>query len=83
MSKLLEEEVRDLSAVVLSHTALLTSMWGVLKSRGLLDQAAINEIVDLALVGIENAQAAQPEVFEVARQVLEMNARNMGGEVGA
>jgi hypothetical protein len=81
-----EQQIADFeetAGIVLAHSALLTSMFGVLKNRRLLDQATVNEVFDLALVGLETAHHGRPTTFRIARQVLEEMAQAMGGKVGS
>jgi hypothetical protein len=77
-----EQQISDFeetAGIVLAHSALMTSVLGVLKSRGLIDQATVNEMIDLALVGLEAASELRPATFGRARQVLEELSRTMGG----
>lgn len=81
----LTNEVEETASIVLAHSALLTSMMGVLLNRQLIDQAVVNEMFDLALVGLENAQERHAVhrqlTFQGARRVLEEMAGEMAGRV--
>lgn len=79
MSDQLSKDVEEVGAYVLAHTALMTSMLGVLKNHGLVSQADINEIADLALVGLETADQPRPALFAEARKIVETFAGNMAG----
>lgn len=58
----------------------MVAMLGVMKNRGLITQADINEICDLALVGAENMADVRPDVHAEMRQSLESFGRIMGGK---
>lgn len=83
----LTNEVEETASIVLAHSALLTSMMGVLLNRRLIDQVVVNEVFDLALVGLETAQDRHPVAvhrqltFQGARRVLEEMAHDMAGQI--
>jgi hypothetical protein len=78
----LEEDVEETAGVVLTHTAVLTTLIETMKHRGLISQADVNQILDLALVGLENSEAVRPPTFRAARRVMEEMIETMGGPRG-
>lgn len=81
MAERLEEDLVKTSGVVIAHGALLTALLTSLQHKGLLDQAEVNHIVDMALVGVETAEGLHPGIRHIARKHLEGFAENMGGKV--
>lgn len=77
----LKADVRDLAGLVLAQGNLITSLMGIMQNRGLINQADVNEVIDLALVGAETAPEMRPEARDSMREVLENYSRTMGGPV--
>ncbi len=83
----LTNDVEETASIVLAHSALLTSMMGMLLNKRLIDRTVVNEVFDLALVGLETTQARQTahaprrQTLQQARIVLEEMAQEMRGEV--
>ncbi len=58
--------------ILLAHTALLTSLIGTLKGKGILSADQVHEIMDFALMGVEiEPSEATPGERESARRLLE------------
>lgn len=81
MEEQIKDDVRVLAGLVLAQGNLITSLLGIMQNRGLIDQADINEIIDLALVGAEAAPNTRPDVRASMRRVLENYSEMMGGPV--
>jgi hypothetical protein len=73
------EEFEELSGLLMAQTSLMTTLLGVMQNKGLLNQATVNEIIDLALVGVEASEHCRPSAFRYARRSLENFSRTMGG----
>ncbi len=78
----MDEGLDDLAAVVMAHTAIITAVIGALQNKGLLDQADVNEIVDLALLGAETAVGVDPALNGATRKILERTAGALAGRRG-
>ena len=78
-----DQDFFETAGMTLAHTSLLTTLLATLQSRGVFSQADVNEVVDLALVGVENTAEGHPAVLSEARKTLESFARTMGGKVTA
>jgi hypothetical protein len=78
-----EEELEVLSGSLLAHTAVMTAVLGALQRKGIFDQTDINDIMDVALSGAENAvkYGANPRTIQHTRKMLEQTARNLAGPV--
>lgn len=74
-------ELTEVSAVALSHTALLTALFGLLEQKQVLAAGDLNEVLDDAMRGLETAVAhgGSPRLINRARQVLENTTRNLAG----
>lgn len=78
----IEDEIEVLSGSSLAHTAIMTAVLSALQKKGLLNQAEINDIIDIALVGAETAVGVNPRVIDHTRRMLEQTSQNMGGRLG-
>lgn len=81
MTDQLAKDVEETASVVIAQSALTTSLIGVLRNLNILDQADVNSIFDLALVGLETANHSSPKIFNGAREILERDTNRMGGNL--
>lgn len=77
-----DQDLEETAGITLAHTSLLTTLLATLQARKVITQADVNEICDLALVGLENSQHYRPTTYAEARKVMEGFAQTMGGPVG-
>lgn len=70
-------EVNEIGAIAISHTALLTALFGLLQERNILDGDDLNALFDTAQRGLELAEPSMPSVIGRARRVLDESARNL------
>lgn len=73
--------LHDIGCIALSHTAVLTALFDILRRRGVLGAEDINSMLDQALLGLERSAAhgADPDLIDGARRVLGDTCRNLAG----
>jgi hypothetical protein len=79
--RMTDQDLEEMAGITLAHTALLTTLMATLQTRKVISQADVNEICDLALVGLENTDHLRPKTYAEARKVMEGMAQTMGGKL--
>lgn len=75
----LKDEVEAAHGVAIAQTALIAALIGVLRQRGVLDDALVNIITDAAITQVEQTPEILPEHAMRARRVLELIAGELAG----
>lgn len=70
-------ELEEVGAIAISHTAVISALFSVLKAKGLLTGDDVNEVYNLAQNSLEVAEPDSPKVIRRARRVLDNTARNL------
>lgn len=75
------DHLREIGAIQLTHTALITALFDALERRHRLSPDDINSIFNAAFTGLENAVAlgADADLIDRARRSLERTSRNLAG----
>lgn len=75
MDKIQEHEMHQIGGIAVSHTALICALLSVMRERGLLDAATVNEVFDRAAATLEAGEGDSPFVLRNARRQLDIAAR--------
>ena len=73
-------EINEIGAIAISHTAVLSALFGMLRQRGVLSGDDVNQIFDTAQRGLEIAERESPDVIGRARRVLDQTSRNLASD---